>query len=276
MVLTSNSGARHAHGVPYGPDPARGNPGSALAQQTLRYNYEYVCNGERVVVGHCRADSDIPGSIPTRPESNNCDVYYPDRPRKPNASEIPVTVLRSNVINMLDACGALGSKRSASVSHAKAAPAGAVQVPPPTQPAKAQAGPPSIGQAQKPFCDQILQLKTLAPGGFRSIDLGQMKGVSASIHASSLELAHGECQINDGFFFSCGWVGPSARVDALFREIGQSVADCLHLPSDLQTYGDGTSIQDLETSHVLYHLQTWPTESAKETELDLSVSYVKP
>ena len=59
-------------------------PGAALAQQTLRYNYEYVCNSERVVVGHCRADSDIPGSIPTRPESDYCDVYYPDRPRKPN------------------------------------------------------------------------------------------------------------------------------------------------------------------------------------------------
>ena len=219
-------------------------PGGAPAQQTLRYNYEYVCNGDRVVVGHCRADSDIPGSIPTRPESDYCDVYYPDRPRKPNASEIPDTVLRSKVISMLDACGALGSNGSASAGHANAAPAGAAQVPPPTQPAKAQAGPPSIAQAQKPFCEQILQLRTLAPQGFHSIDLGQMKGETEGAHASSVQVRRGGCIIDRAespAIFSCSWVGPSARVDALFREMGQGIADCLHLPSDLQTYGDGTS-----------------------------------
>ena len=254
-------------------------PGGAQAQQTLRYNYEYVCNGDRVVVGHCRADSDIPGSIPTRPESDYCDVYHPDRPRKPNASEIPDTVLRSKVINMLDACGALASKGSGSASHANAAPAGAAQVPPPTQPAKAQAGPPSNAQAQKPFCDQILQLRALAPEGFHSIDLGQMKGEPAGVHASSLQLPHGGCNIDHQLnppVFSCGWRLPSAKVDAVFQDIGQRIADCLHLPSDLQKYGGWTTFQDLVSSHVLYHLQMWPTESGKETDLDLSVSYEKP
>ena len=254
-------------------------PAGAPAQQTLRYNYEYVCNGDRVVVGHCRADSDIPGSIPTRPESDYCDVYHPDRPRKPNASEIPDTVLRSKVISMLDACGALGSKGSGSASHANAAPAGAAQVPPPTQPAKAQASSPANAQAQKPFCEQILQLRTLAPQGFHSIDLGQMKGETEGAHVSSVQVRRGGCIIDRAespAIFSCSWVGPSARVDALFREMGQGIADCLHLPSDLQTYGDGTSQQDLETSHVLYHLQTYPDYRDKDTALVLSVSHEKP
>ena len=254
-------------------------PASAPAQQTLRYNYEYVCNGDRVVVGHCRADSDVPGSIPTRPESDYCAVYHPDQPRKPNASEIPDTVLRSKVISMLDACGALGSKGSGSVSHANAAPAGAVQAPPATQPASAQAGPPSTEQAQKPFCEQILQLRTLAPQGFHSIDLGQMKGETEGAHASSVQVRRGGCIIDRAespAIFSCSWVAPPARVDALFREMGQGIAACLHLPSDLQTYEDGTSMQDLKSSHVLYHLQTYPGYRDKDTALVLSVSYSKP
>ena len=58
--------------------------GAALttrAEPTLRYNYGYVCNQERVVVGHCRHDSDMPGVAPTTPEDDYCQAYYPDRPR---------------------------------------------------------------------------------------------------------------------------------------------------------------------------------------------------
>ena len=32
----------------------------APAEATLRYNHGYSCNGERIVVGHCRRDSDMP------------------------------------------------------------------------------------------------------------------------------------------------------------------------------------------------------------------------
>jgi hypothetical protein len=250
-------------------------PGAAAAQPALRYNYEYVCNNERVVVGHCRADSDIPGAIPTRPESDYCAVYYPDRPRKPDSSLIPDTVLRSKVISMLDACGAFGAASTGAVSNENAVPASAAQVPAAIQPAQAQADPAARAQAQKQFCEQILQLKTQAPQGFSSIDRGQMKGADDGIHVSSLQLLHGDCTIDRGLkptIFSCGWVLPAAKVDAFFRETGQSVADCLHLPSDMATYGDGTSMQDLEPDHVLFHLQTYPDDSRKETDIVLSVS----
>jgi hypothetical protein len=224
-------------------------PGAAAAQPALRYNYEYVCNNERVVVGHCRSDSDIPGAIPTRPESDFCAVYYPDRPRKPNSSLIPDTVLRSQVISMLDACGAFGPAGASAASHKNAAPASASQVPAATPPAQAQANPAAKAHAQKQFCEQILQLKTQAPQGFSSIDRGPKPTV-----------------------FSCGWVLPAAKVDAFFRETGQGIADCLNLPSAMTTYGNGKSMQDLESGHVLYHLQTWPDESGKLTEIVLSVS----
>jgi hypothetical protein len=254
-------------------------PEAAAAQPTLQYNFEYVCNGERVVVGHCRADSDIPGAVPTRPESDYCAVYYPDRPQKPNSSLIPDTVLRSRVISMLDACGAFGSTGTGAASHKNAVPASAAPVPAAIPPAQAQADPASKGQAQKQFCEQILQLKTQAPQGFSSIDRGPMKGGDADVHVSSLQLLHGDCMIDRGpkpAIFSCSWVLPAAQADAFFRQTGQGVADCLHLPSDMTTYGDGTSMQDLEPDHVLYHLQTYPDDSGKETEIELSVSVLHP
>lgn len=239
-------------------------PEAAAAQPTLRYNYEYVCNNERVVIGHCRADSDLPGSIPTRPESDYCAVYYPDRARKPNASEIPESVLRSQLISMLDACGAFGSTGVGAASHANPATASAAQR---TPPAPVASAPPSVGSTattQRPFCEQILQLKALAPQAFRAIDRGQIKGELLGDHASSLQLSGADCFISleDKMpsFFSCGWVAPAGKVDARFRETGQRIADCLHMHSDMTTFEDGVSQQILESGRVRYQLETIPDE----------------
>lgn len=215
-------------------------PAAATSQPALRYNYEYRCNNERVVVGHCRSDSDIPGAVPTRPESDYCAVYYPDRPGKPNSSEIPDTVLRSKVISMLDACGAFG--------------------PPHAGPAGAQPGPGSKAQSQQQFCDQVLQLRTSAPRGFRSIDLGQMKGHEAGIHVSSLQLPGAECFVSREStrpnFINCWWPLHGAATDAQFRATGQRIADCLNLRPDWQVFDDGISELELESSQVLFKLET--------------------
>jgi tetratricopeptide (TPR) repeat protein len=81
------------------------------AEQTLRYNYEYSCNKERIVVGHCRHDSDMAGYALTKPEDDYCQVYYPDRP-KTGGFEAMGTVLRGDVIKTLSACGALKTQVS--------------------------------------------------------------------------------------------------------------------------------------------------------------------
>src|SRR5258708_15922600 len=80
---------------------------SAFSQvsQELRYNFEYSCNKERIVIDHCRHDSDMPGVAPTRPENDYCQVYYPDRP-KTGGCEAMGTVLRGDVIKTLSAFGA--------------------------------------------------------------------------------------------------------------------------------------------------------------------------
>jgi hypothetical protein len=251
-------------------------PVAASAQPTLRYNYEYVCNNQRVVVGHCRSDSDIPGSVPTRPESDYCAVYYPDRPRNPNSSEIPDTVLRSNVMSMLDACGAFGSAGTDAASRAKAVPGSAARPSPAAPPASTQPGAASKAQTPRQFCDQVQQLKALAPQGFRSIDLGQLKGHEAGIHVSSLQLPGSECLIsqenNKSNFIYCSWSLHGAATDAQFRATGQKIADCLNLRPDWMTFGDGISQLELESSHVLFELETLPDDGG----LMLSVMLSQP
>jgi tetratricopeptide (TPR) repeat protein len=75
------------------------------ASQDIRYNFEYSCNKERIVVGHCRHDSDMAGYPRTKPEDDYCQVYYPDRP-KMGGFEAFATVLRADIIKTLNACGA--------------------------------------------------------------------------------------------------------------------------------------------------------------------------
>ncbi len=85
--------------------------GIAAQQLPLKYNFEYSCEKERIVISHCRHDSDMPGTVRTTPEKDYCQVYYPDRP-KSGGFEAMGIVLRSDVINTLTACGALHTVQS--------------------------------------------------------------------------------------------------------------------------------------------------------------------
>jgi len=89
--------------------------------QSLRYNYAYTCNKERVIVGRCRRDSDQPGFPPTKDENNYCQVIYPDRPR-PGGIQIETVELRTEIINKLSACGAFGPPRTSSTETTNARP----------------------------------------------------------------------------------------------------------------------------------------------------------
>ena len=71
--------------------------------QSLRYNYEYMCNSERIVVGHCRNDTDRAGSGRVPESENFCTVYYPDRPKR-NGFEVQTVELRADIIKKLAAC----------------------------------------------------------------------------------------------------------------------------------------------------------------------------
>jgi tetratricopeptide (TPR) repeat protein len=87
--------------------------GSNLSAQTtdgLRYNATYRCGGESVEVGHCRHDSDTPGYPATTPQDDYCSVYYPDRPKR-GGFTFETVELRGEVIEKLQACGALPSSR---------------------------------------------------------------------------------------------------------------------------------------------------------------------
>jgi formylglycine-generating enzyme required for sulfatase activity len=75
-----------------------------------RYNYDYVCNKERINIGHCRHDSDTPDMPATVPEDDYCQVYYPDRP-KTNGFEAMAVVLQGDLVKTLNACGALAPKQ---------------------------------------------------------------------------------------------------------------------------------------------------------------------
>jgi hypothetical protein len=77
-------------------------------EQTLRYNFDYTCNGERVVVNRCRKDSDLPGVRPTQPNDDYCLVYYPDRPKQ-GGFVVQTSELRSDLIKKLKACGAFNA-----------------------------------------------------------------------------------------------------------------------------------------------------------------------
>ena len=98
-----------------------GFPTASQAEATLRYNYGYSCNGERIVVGHCRRDSDMPGGAPTKPDDDYCQLYYPDRPKRGGFDAMGVE-LRGDLIRILEACGALGSTQPAANARQNAPP----------------------------------------------------------------------------------------------------------------------------------------------------------
>lgn len=80
---------------------------SLINGQPLRYNHEYRCGGERVVVGHCRSNDD----------ASNCQVYYPDRPFQNGVMVEPVEQ-RGAIIAKLSACAANASARTAAAASA--------------------------------------------------------------------------------------------------------------------------------------------------------------
>lgn len=78
---------------------------SLVNGEPLRYNYEYHCNGERIVVGHCY-DTD---------DNSYCQDYYPDRPYH-NGFMIQPVEKRGAVIAKLNACARVASAQASSSS----------------------------------------------------------------------------------------------------------------------------------------------------------------
>ena len=89
--------------------------GSAyFSTQNLRYNIKYECNGETILVGHCRSDDDGPGMARTQPSADYCMVYYPSRPKR-GGFTVQEAELKSDVLRKLTACNALTAPESVSV-----------------------------------------------------------------------------------------------------------------------------------------------------------------
>jgi hypothetical protein len=70
----------------------------------LQFNYEYHCNGERMIVGHCR-DSD-PASF--------CEVYYPDRKPAHPGYQVSRAEMLGDVLKKLSACSGVASASGSS------------------------------------------------------------------------------------------------------------------------------------------------------------------
>ncbi len=80
--------------------------GFAQSGDGLRYRVRYQCKGETVVVNYCRHDSDMAGYPRTAPQNDYCAVDFPDRPLH-NGIMVPSSILRSDIVGQLQACGAL-------------------------------------------------------------------------------------------------------------------------------------------------------------------------
>lgn len=80
-------------------------PVFSQAQQTLQYNKEYQCGGDKVIVAYCRRDSDQPGTR-TPDAANFCAVHYPGK-KTPSGYPVQTVELRLDVENKLRGCGAL-------------------------------------------------------------------------------------------------------------------------------------------------------------------------
>ena len=71
-----------------------------VAQQSFKYNVEYICGKERVVVYYCRNDRGQQVSA----LDNYCHVEYPDRPRRMAEIAVFASVLQSDVAAQLKTC----------------------------------------------------------------------------------------------------------------------------------------------------------------------------
>lgn len=194
----------------------------ARAEPTLRYNYDYVCGQERVVVGHCRHDGDTPGMPPTKPEDDYCQLYYPDRPKRGGIEAMEV-VLRGDVIRMLQQCAAFG-----------VVPDGRPSV-----------KPMPIGPE---MCPLLRRLEGLAREDFRSIDLGpdRTSGKDAeTYHRASMSIPGAECYIfrspGEPVAYRCNWPpAPETEVDKQFVDLGKALETCSAQTLDLSQleFGD--------------------------------------
>jgi hypothetical protein len=228
---------------------------TARAEPTLRYNFDYVCNQERVVVGHCRHDSDTRDMPPTTPEDDYCQVYYPDRP-KGGGIEAMGVVLRGDLIKSLEACGAFGAATSvsnatqdtaataaprptlpAAAPSTAAVPAAPVAAPaqastgsPPQGPAAAAPGgrpPPASMPIGPPMCPLLRRLEALAHENFRSIELGPDRAFGKDadrVHRTSMPIPGAKCYIDrhepgDPITYSCMWPASKDVEDQLLSMV---------------------------------------------------------
>jgi hypothetical protein len=75
---------------------------SLINGQPLEYNRAYRCNGERIIVAHCRDNDD----------SSYCQTVYPDRPFQ-NGMQVAPVEMRGDVVAKLNACGKVASAPAA-------------------------------------------------------------------------------------------------------------------------------------------------------------------
>ena len=68
-------------------------PGAIAFAQTIQFQRYFQCNGERVAIDSCFNDGD----------NAHCMVMYPDRPLH-NGFEVQITMLRGDVIKMIQSC----------------------------------------------------------------------------------------------------------------------------------------------------------------------------
>ena len=73
---------------------------SVTAQQSFKYNVEYKCGTERIVVKYCRNDNGQ--QVP--PDQNYCQVEFPDRPRRVAEIAVFASMLRSEISSRLQSC----------------------------------------------------------------------------------------------------------------------------------------------------------------------------
>ena len=71
------------------------------AEQALKLNTYYQCNGQRIVVLSCVDQSDK--------DYNDCIVQFPDRPVQANGQHPGTFVLRRNLVTTIQQCKELGA-----------------------------------------------------------------------------------------------------------------------------------------------------------------------
>ena len=207
----------------------------ARAEPTLRYNHDYVCGQERIVVGYCRHDSDTPDMPRTTPENDYCQLYYPDRPKRGGIEAMGV-VLRGDVIRMLQQCGAFGAAGVASGGDAKD---GSTSTAEPQGNAPAGAAPggrPSVKPMPigREMCPLLRRLEGLAREDFRSIDLGPDRAFgkdAETFHRTSMSIPGADCSIEhspgDPVAYSCDWPPATEKeVDDQFVNMGRALENC--------------------------------------------------